>query len=564
MDSLPRPIPDDAADATPVVPSADWEGEPPTPATPACGGREPPDSPSAPNAVAGDESGGSRPPPAAAASPEVLSLDDDEPDYGPPPPFEERPTQFLRRLLRVGSIFLILFLTLRTLAVEPFGVPTGSMAPTLIGNHREAPCPRCGFHVRVGDPGPHERSDTYARGFCPNCGKRHVDLTSARDVSGDRLLVDKNVFGLRPPRRWEVAVFRCPVDFSKPYVKRVVGLPGEAVQIADGEVYANGALLRKGLAEVRETRQPFFDMAHPPQPGGWNDRWLVEPDAGDPRLPAPKPDNRPPPAPADGTVLQGNALHLDAAGPKGVALSYRQSNVDDKTEEPVRAWNSYNGTPGRTYLAHDFVLECDLDVKSGSADGTFSARLFDGLDSVTLDLNVGPKAGGRASVVREKKGGLATVAGVGLEPGKTYHLEFGFVDRRVTVAVDGKALLPATDLEAPPGKRGEVKRPLQMGARGCHVVVRNLRLDQDIYYTPPGRNGGAVPCQLGATEYFMLGDNSGNSQDSREWELPGVPEADFIGKPFLIHQPLRVGRTTVGGRDRVFQTLDWARLRWLH
>jgi signal peptidase I len=62
----------------------------------------------------------------------------------------------------------------------------------------------------------------------------------------------------------------------------------------------------------------------------------------------------------------------------------------------------------------------------------------------------------------------------------------------------------------------------------------------------------------------MLGDNSGNSQDSREWPTPGVPEADFIGKPFLIHQPLRLGRVTVGGQERVFQAIDWSRLRWLH
>jgi signal peptidase I len=69
---------------------------------------------------------------------------------------------------------------------------------------------------------------------------------------------------------------------------------------------------------------------------------------------------------------------------------------------------------------------------------------------------------------------------------------------------------------------------------------------------------------MGRDEYFMLGDNSGNSQDGRKWPRPGVPEGEFIGKPFLIHQPLRTGRMTFGGREREFQTVDWARLRWLH
>jgi signal peptidase I len=132
----------------------------------------------------------------------------------------------------------------------------------------------------------------------------------------------------------------------------------------------------------------------------------------------------------------------------------------------------------------------------------------------------------------------------------------------VLIAVDGKEVAAPFDLK-PAAKRGEVSRPVQFGARGCRVEVRNLRLFHDIYYTPAGRNGTREPTRLGPTEYFMLGDNSGNSQDSREWSVPGVPEADFIGKPFLVHQPLRLARVAVGGRERVFQTLDWSRLRWL-
>ena len=49
-----------------------------------------------------------------------------------------------RLLATIAIVFLIVFLFLRVGFVEPFGVPTGSMAPTLIGNHREAPCPRWG------------------------------------------------------------------------------------------------------------------------------------------------------------------------------------------------------------------------------------------------------------------------------------------------------------------------------------------------------------------------------------------------------------------------------------
>ena len=95
-------------------------------------------------------------------------------------------------------------------------------------------------------------------------------------------------------------------------------------------------------------------------------------------------------------------------------------------------------------------------------------------------------------------------------------------------------------------------------------MIRNFTLYRDIYYTQYGEHATQHPAVLGLSEYFVLGDNSGNSQDSRRWPTPGVPESDFIGKPFLIHQPLRPSRFSLGGRERVFQTVDWSRLRWLH
>ena len=52
-------------------------------------------------------------------------------------------------------------------------------------------------------------------------------------------------------------------------MKRLVGLPGETITIVDGDVYVNGEIARKGLAEVRETVMPIFDMNFAPNPGGW-------------------------------------------------------------------------------------------------------------------------------------------------------------------------------------------------------------------------------------------------------------------------------------------------------
>jgi signal peptidase I len=468
-------------------------------------------------------------------------------------------------------VFLVVFLFLRTFAVEPFGVPTGSMAPTLIGNHRAGACPRCGYPVRVGLPTTGDGAGRFANVPCPNCGKP-VNLTQAPDMNGDRLLVDKNVYHLRRPRRWEVAVFHCVADPSKPYVKRIVGLPGEVITIVDGDVYAHGQLVRKSLREAREARVPVFDLNYPPL-GGWGPRWLVYPPDADPRLPA---DAGRPPTPADSTVLVGGTLVLDAAATAHVVgVEYRHWNLDetqpDLAEQPIESRNSYDG-PGRSasnvYPVHDFMLDCEVEVPAGATDGSLTCRLFDGADSVTAEVPVGPKSPGSTFLTHDQIGVLASAHGFRLEPGKTYRVEFAFVDRRATLAVNGKVVVSPADLPPEPRradpKAGKVTRPLYLGARGCRLVVHNLRIFRDVHYTQAGRHGTKEPARLGRTEYFLLGDNSGNSQDSREWPHPGVPEGDFIGKPFLIHQPLRLARVTVGGRERAFQTLDWSRLRWLH
>jgi signal peptidase I len=495
-------------------------------------------------------------------------------DHPTPPPKAEHPLRNSSpfRLLLVAVVgFTGLFLLIRTLAVEPFGVPTGSMAPALIGHHRDGPCPRCGYPVRVGRPSGGSAADFFSHVACPNCDHT-FSLAGAPDVSGDRLLVDKNVYSLRRPRRWEMVVFRCPDtdprENGKPYVKRLIGLPGETLRIADGDVYALDAggdfrLVRKGLAEVRETMLTVFDMAHAPRGEGWRQRWVASP--ADPRLPAGAPGGA-----APEPRVEGGALVLDASeSPQAVAaVTYRHWHLDERREEPVRAWSAYDGAPrhfGQLPAAHDFVLSCEVEVAAAAAGGeaSFACRLLDGADAVAAEVSVGPEAGGRAQLVREGRGALGSAVGVALVPGRAHLVEFAFVDRRVHFAIDGKEAVPAADQESAPA-RGEVRRPLQQGARGCRLVVRNLRLSRDIHYTQYGEHGTRHPVALGPHEYYVLGDNSGNSQDSRKWPAPGVPEDDFIGKPFLVHQPLKLGRVSVGGRDRAFQTLDWSRLRWLH
>jgi signal peptidase I len=148
-----------------------------------------------------------------------------------------------------------------------------------------------------------------------------------------------------------------------------------------------------------------------------------------------------------------------------------------------------------------------------------------------------------------------------LKTGKTHRVEMAFVDRRVWVAVDGHEYF-TFDLP-PAGRRADVTSPFRLGAEGATVAFRHVKLYRDIHYRTGDRNAGPVPYPLGPDEYFLMGDNSANSDDSRSWQIPGVPERNFLGKPFLLHQPSRPARWGLAGRQVDAQAIDWDRVRWL-
>lgn len=118
--------------------------------------------------------------------------------------------------------------------VAPVTVAGSSMAPTLSGPRQCYRCEACRREFAVG-------IDQLASvdAVCPECGN-WSDLVDLGVAAGKRILVDRTAFVLRSPRRWEIAVFRSPVDANELCVKRIVGLPGEVVAINGDGVQING------------------------------------------------------------------------------------------------------------------------------------------------------------------------------------------------------------------------------------------------------------------------------------------------------------------------------------
>lgn len=67
------------------------------------------------------------------------------------------------------------------------------------------------------------------------------------------ILVNQMTYRIHPPERGDVIVFKYPKDPSEDYIKRIIGLPGETVEIKNGSVYINGNKMNEGYLKPNET-----------------------------------------------------------------------------------------------------------------------------------------------------------------------------------------------------------------------------------------------------------------------------------------------------------------------
>ena len=195
----------------------------------------------------------------------------------------------------IAVAFLLAFL-FRAFEAEAFVIPTGSMAPTLYGRHKEANCTQCGHLITIGASEELDRDGNYLTvrlesALCPNC-RAPNSIKNAPVFRGDRILVNKFPFELKEPQRWDVVVFKYPEEPKTNYIKRLVGLPNEILMIRQGDLYRSEPgggdmkILRKANpTKQREIQILVHDNDFPEQPlidQGWPKRWAaVARDDGD-------------------------------------------------------------------------------------------------------------------------------------------------------------------------------------------------------------------------------------------------------------------------------------------
>jgi signal peptidase I len=508
-------------------------------------------------------------------------------------PAEAPASHAVRETVESIVIAFVLAFLFRTFEAEAFVIPTGSMAPTLMGRHKDVECLKCGHRFRVtaseeGDEaeslrarirgiqqemkapnrssaeimGMRNEIEQLSReidgleivsGVCPVCrypmpmspsvpnagASGAGQIEKQRTFNGDRILVNKYLFTIDDPQRWEVVVFHFPGDAEVNYIKRLVGLPGETLRIFQGDllVGAVGAtaeedftITRKPPEKVLAVRQLVHDTDYDPAElyaAGWPLRWRATSPTG-----------------ADGwqtdsqiegaTVRQRYSVdrthggeawlryrHMTPSGREWRELAALQqaatpekpakfSEADHNQWRPelIMDFNAYNTRVKRSesqnglwpdefklgmHWVGDLMLEADVEV--AEAKGELLLDLVEAGKHFTARIDL---ATGRATLGIEGLADYAPTADTRLSAAGNYHVAFANVDDQLLLWIDGKLIQfdkdTAYDVVAVFGERhlrpqtsGPNRADLDLapagiGARGSKLAVTRLQVWRDIYY----------------------------------------------------------------------------------
>jgi signal peptidase I len=141
----------------------------------------------------------------------------------------------------VATAAALLFVV-KPLLIEAFALSANSMSPTMRGYHFIGRCPACGSTAVISGSDFEGRDarpvKVVSRGVCERClhFEQEIEATGPQLFGPDRILCNKTL----TPKRWDAVVFRYPPEPELVYVKRLVGMPGEEIDIRDSAVWING------------------------------------------------------------------------------------------------------------------------------------------------------------------------------------------------------------------------------------------------------------------------------------------------------------------------------------
>ncbi|MFO0960292.1 MAG: S26 family signal peptidase [Isosphaeraceae bacterium] len=503
-----------------------------------------------------------------------------------------RKTEGHRETVESFVVAAILAVLIRAFLAEAFVIPTGSMAPTLMGRHKDVECDEChhNFQVNVHTDAAGRDVPT-SNGVCDNC-RVPMRVAPLPSFKGDRILVMKFPFampwlpGSSGPTRWDVIVFKYPENPDQNFIKRMVGLPGEELLILGGDVLTRKLgseepfrFARKPIRHLLAMQMPVYDDSHRPGRLAGKKEWQRWAPAAEGIWSEPEP----------GKFASGNSSDWAELAYRHLVPTRTQWDDllhDRPTSAPqarlITDFYSYNSGGGPSEHPHwvgDLTLSCRVDVEA--AQGQLALELIKGGIPYRCEIDI---ATGQATLSRYGES-LGQPAATALRGAGAYDLTLANVDGRLTLLVNGQA--PATlgdGVEYDDGTQPRTTpteadlKPARISSRGAKLKVSRLLLRRDIHYTkdPNGSDYAAMSLSdnsstgddftdparfgnlavtpgktyaIGEGKYMMMGDNSPQSSDGRAWRNDDrewdttdrqtweVPESMIVGKAFFVYWP---------------------------
>lgn len=498
-------------------------------------------------------------------------------------------------------IAIVLAFVLRAFIVEAFVIPTGSMAPRLLGEHWDLQCQNCGYQFAFGWPGGHDplprrdaRQSPAPKAHCPNCSAEYPNKPEFINA-GDRVLVMKYLYHFAPPQPWDVVVFKNPQNNHENYIKRLIGLPGETIEIIHGDIFFRTAktpwqVRRKGETAQEAMWQVVFDNDYQcdkdaikqwkPQAGKW-----------------------------ETAKFHGRRFAFEG-GPRG------EMNFQAPSDAFLPHYG-YNPV-GEENRIIDASTDICTDLKLAAVFIPSAADSHIGLHLTSFENRFKAEiaADGHYAVYRSPAltgddwtlwtAGDASVAP--LETGVGHDVSLACADYRLTLKIDGQIVYQSTDAEFR-GDHDSLKDRMmkveqlpipipqvRISAWGSPSAIWHVKLLRDVYYTsfqPPQKPEGPLgdyaatwrkvmrqdlqhswgtmghPIELkqhpedrDLDSFFVLGDNSPQSLDGRGWasasptlqlwkpgteanptpddaiyQMGTVPRYNLIGRAFFVYWP---------------------------
>ncbi len=435
-----------------------------------------------------------------------------------PPPVATKPKESIRDFIEQIVIAFILAFLIRGFDAEAFVIPTGSMAPTLMGRHKEITCPQCGWQYAINASEENQEFIVSRRlaevGVCGNCRYR-TDVDNTPSFKGDRILVMKFPYempflpGSAGPQRWDVVVFHYPEKPETNYIKRLVGMPGDDLRINHGDLQTrpNGTtdtfvIARKPLIHQDAMQMLVYDDIHRPQAfvdkPEWR-RWRSD----EPNLTEPTPGTylfgvTPPtiwadlryrhlvPDPEQWAAVEANKPL--PRGPRASLITDFYSYNTNISPAFYDDWLQKHESYLQPNWVGDLTVAGHVTIESGSERSLFRLELVKAGVSYRCEVNLET---GLATMYRGNE--KLKEAPTTLKVGSDVDIKFANVDDRLTLWVDratpfgdGVAYESPPQAEYLPTARD--LDPVGISFRETKARVSGLVLQRDIYYTQDPRD----------------------------------------------------------------------------